>query len=444
MPSKCRVLAACGVMLACGGPAQPAKAPAPAARIVEQVPAASAQRKPSPEVSRYWLLGERPPAWLYGDLSALSRSELVASLAPALLEQLADALRGGERTCISALLEHSKELLAGGDESSGLVVLSLGSEGLTAARTACVGSLLPAQRTALQGAEEAYSVGNGVLAVTPGVVLAGTRSLVEAALAAGAKPTPLPEHLALNDGEQVSFRFALQKQSISVAGTLAVSPRRFLLAGQAQLPNEAAAEAMDKKVSMGRAQAKLLTQAMSGDASMARLLDALRIERRGSSFHVRFELLGTPAEQARDLGAVAALAVHGVRKYMLNAKAAEARVILGQITKSYQVSLVEPAAKAPKKLLSLPAVPAVVPRGAKYASSLDDWKPWARIQFQLDHPQYFQYEVVAAKDGRSAEVLARGDLDGDGVTSLYRLKIQLDPKTGQLTAQDLDETEPFE
>jgi hypothetical protein len=89
-------------------------------------------------------------------------------------------------------------------------------------------------------------------------------------------------------------------------------------------------------------------------------------------------------------------------------------------------------------------VPAAVPRGAKYQSSVDDWKPWAGIGFKLDEPQYFQYEVVAAKDGKNAEILARGDLDGDGVSSLYRLKIQLDPKTGQLTAQDLDETEPFE
>jgi hypothetical protein len=434
-------------MLACGGQAQPAKAPEPAAPIVEQMLAGSAQRKPSPDVSRYWLLGDRPPVSLYGDLSTLLHSELVASLAPALLEQLADALKGGERACISALLEHSKELLVGGDQSSGLVVLSLGTEGVKAARTACVGSLLPGERVTLQGAEEAYRAGNGAIAVMPGVVLAGTRSQVEAALAAGATPTALPEHLALKDDEQVAFGFALPTQSIFVAGTLSASPRRFLLAGQAQLPNDAAADALDKKVSMGRAQAKLLTQAMSGDASMARLLDAVHIERRGSSFHVRFELLGAPAEQARDLGAVAALGVHGARKYMLNAKAAEARVILGQITKSYQASLVVPAGakpKAPKKLLSLPAVPAAVPRGARYASSADDWKPWAAIQFQLDQPQYFQYEVVAAKDGKNADVLARGDLDGDGVTSLYRLKIQLDPKTGQLTAQNLDETEPFE
>ena len=92
----------------------------------------------------------------------------------------------------------------------------------------------------------------------------------------------------------------------------------------------------------------------------------------------------------------------------------------------------------------MPAVPAAIPRGAKYQSSADDWKAWAPIQFKLEAPQYFQYEIVAAKDGKSADVLARGDLDGDGQSSLYRLRIQLDPKTGQITAQDLDETEPFE
>lgn len=446
MFQKHRVLAACAVMLACGGEAPPAKVPAPpASPPIETL--ALAARKPSPEVSRYWVFDGPQSLAMYADLGSLFQSELVAHLAPALLEQLGGVLEGAERACVSALLLHSRELLVGGDDDSGLVVLSLGPEGVKAARTACVGSLLPVERTTVPGAEEAYITGTGVIAVMPGVVLAGSRALVEAALAPDAKPSALPEHLALKGEEQLSFRFDAAHPRASAIGALSTSAQHFSIAGQVELPSDAAADNIDKKISMARSQGKLLAQAMSGDATLVRLLDSIAIERRGRRFQVQFELRGTPTEQARDLGTVAALGVQGVRRYMVNAKAAEAKATLAQITKSYQASLLVADGAKPKqapKLLSLPAVPAAVPRGAKYQSLADDWKPWAGIQFKLDQPQYYQYEVVAAKDGRNAEILARGDLDGDGVTSLYRLKIQLDPKTGQLSAQALDETDPFE
>jgi hypothetical protein len=119
-----------------------------------------------------------------------------------------------------------------------------------------------------------------------------------------------------------------------------------------------------------------------------------------------------------------------------------------QIAKSYAASLQEPPAAGkrppPKKLVSLPAVPAAVPRGVKYQSTVEDWKAWAPIHFGLTEPQYYQYQVTAAKDGKTAEILARGDLNGDGKTSLFRLKISLDPKTGEISAVDHSEEEPLE
>jgi hypothetical protein len=104
-------------------------------------------------------------------------------------------------------------------------------------------------------AEEAYAAGNGVIAVLPGVVLSGAKSLVEAALAPGAEPAALPEQLALKGEQQLAFRF----------------------------------------------------DAVSGNATLARLVESIEIERRGRTFQVQLELRGTPTEQARDLGTVAAL-----------------------------------------------------------------------------------------------------------------------------------------
>src|SRR5262249_6048369 len=73
------------------------------------------------------------------------------------------------------------------------------------------------------------------------------------------------------------------------------------------------------------------------------------------------------------------------------------------------------------KLFSLPAVPKTVPKAVKYQSSPDDWKPWAKIRFEMNAPQYYQYEVKAAPDGKSADIIARGDLNGDGKQSLFKL-----------------------
>ena len=447
MFEKSWVVVACGLLMACGGEAPAAKAPEPvSAPVVEVAAAPVVGRTPSPDVSKYWVMAQPQPFTLYADASTLLHSELMSGLLPAVMAQAGDAVSGTERACLTSLTEHAQELIVAVGERSGLAVLSLGAEGVKAARSACVGSVLPAARETVKGAEEAYRVdGGNVIAVMPGVVLYGSQPQVEAALETGAKPTLLPEHFKLLTDQQVAFGFDKPDKGISATGTLGTSAARLLLAAVLRLPSEAAADQLEKQVAMGRAQANTLLS--MGGGGLGRLLKAADIKRRGNGFDVRFELPGSPAQQAQDLGTLAALGVSGARKYLTNAKAAEAKATLKQITKSYQASLNEADAakgKKPKKLVSMPPVPAGIPRGAKYQSSADDWKAWSPIQFKLDGPQYFQYEVVAAKDGKSAEIMARGDLDGDGQASLYRLKIQLDAKTGQLTAQDLDETDPFE
>jgi hypothetical protein len=84
------------------------------------------------------------------------------------------------------------------------------------------------------------------------------------------------------------------------------------------------------------------------------------------------------------------------------------------------------------KLFSLPPVPGAVPKGTKFQSSPADWKGWSKIRFEMTDPQYFQYEVKAAKDGQSADIVARGDLSGDGKEQRLTLHVTLDKTTGQL------------
>jgi hypothetical protein len=90
--------------------------------------------------------------------------------------------------------------------------------------------------------------------------------------------------------------------------------------------------------------------------------------------------------------------------------------------------------KRPAKtmLFSLPPVPSTVPTGIAVQTGKADWKDWTKIPFEITEPQHYQYEVKAAKDGQSADVLAHGDLNGDGKQSLFGLHVVIIGATGSL------------
>jgi hypothetical protein len=135
-------------------------------------------------------------------------------------------------------------------------------------------------------------------------------------------------------------------------------------------------------------------------------------------------------------GIVAALAIHGVRRYLSSAKSSEAKNTIGAIGRS-MVGAYEQNGK-----LCGPAqpVPTEVPAGKKYQPSMaagQDYQRgsategWPCLKFDMVNPQYYQYEVRVgggykgpARGGVDPgpdgfEISAVGDLDGDGVTSLF-------------------------
>ena len=60
-------------------------------------------------------------------------------------------------------------------------------------------------------------------------------------------------------------------------------------------------------------------------------------------------------------------------------------------------------------------------------------------------PQRYQYEIIAAKDGESAEIVARGDLNGDGKTSLFKVAVKVDrAKDVLVVAPTIFENDPDE
>ncbi|MCU0691535.1 MAG: prepilin-type N-terminal cleavage/methylation domain-containing protein [Polyangiaceae bacterium] len=149
------------------------------------------------------------------------------------------------------------------------------------------------------------------------------------------------------------------------------------------------------------------------------------------------------------IGVLAALAIYGVRKYLMNAKTAEAKSGIGRIAKDAAnafdrdmmgASIVALGASrdlAHRLCDASGAVPSAgVPQGQKYQSQPSDWAAtgWECLKFSMRDPQYFQYEYaqtgsVDGDDG-AFTAIARGDLSGDTVTSYFGLVGEIQTPSG--------------
>lgn len=131
-------------------------------------------------------------------------------------------------------------------------------------------------------------------------------------------------------------------------------------------------------------------------------------------------------------GVLAVLGIYGMRKYLANAKTAEAMNSLGQIAKdeaaAYESGSVDPHGGGAHRLCPSasrsvpPSLSAVT--GKKYQSSPAEWTVdapshagFACLKFSLDAPQYYMYSYEATPG--SFDATAQGDLNGDGVTSKF-------------------------
>jgi type IV pilus assembly protein PilA len=143
------------------------------------------------------------------------------------------------------------------------------------------------------------------------------------------------------------------------------------------------------------------------------------------------------------VGVLAVLAVYGVRKYLANAKTAEARNSLGQLAKDAAAAVEREkgtqailTAGSVSSLMrsfcdSSTMVPQAVPQGQKYQSTKGDWNSgsavqgWQCLKFSLEEPQYYAYTYSVS--GTSANTggftaQAYGDLNGDGNDSTFTVQ----------------------
>ena len=155
------------------------------------------------------------------------------------------------------------------------------------------------------------------------------------------------------------------------------------------------------------------------------------------------------------IGVLAALAIYGVRKYLANAKTAEARTAIGRIAKdaasawdreNMAGAVLDPGGTAVNSKTLCPTAAAVPDDQAlianrKYQSTTAEWKGtgWSCLRFTMDGPQYFQYiyeanpRNVPGADGDTFVATAHGDLNGNVILSTFSLTGKVVTQSDELT-----------
>jgi type IV pilus assembly protein PilA len=161
-------------------------------------------------------------------------------------------------------------------------------------------------------------------------------------------------------------------------------------------------------------------------------------------------------------GVLASLAIFGVRKYLANAKTAEARNTVNQLGRdaaaAYETERATSHGGNVRRLCASASQPVPVSmtsvKGMKYQSSPNDWAVdaprnagFACLKFAMNMPQYYRYTYRAkggSSPGDAFEALAEGDLNGDGITSEFRLDGTIGADKSLTVAPTLRETNPTE
>ena len=417
------------VVTACGSaPPPPPKAPATVAAA--PVPK---KRAASPDLQKRWVVAPDAPVSAYIDLAALGQTALWKSIVPKLLDSATKDVAPADRACIVATLAAAREA-AFGDVNQGMVAV-IRLDPTQTEPQACFQARVPdAKKAVVPGANDAFELGEGLIAFEKGFVHIGDHDSVVAALAQ--KSAPWPSALSLADGEQAAF--ALKGDLVDGHGSLVASPSLFQIAFDGKAKDEKTAQSLE-------AEARSLKNDGGRNPIAAMLGQHVEFSRTGTDVKLGFALKEPVEQQTTDLARVVDLAEAMLNDYLGATKLVEVQEGLKTVVRAYVTDFDREDSKVPqakKKLASYPAVPKEVPKGTSATLSAADWKPWNKLQVVMPTSRY-QYEIKAAKDGLSAEIIARGDLNGDGKTSLFRIQLKVvDGKLG--IDPNVEEVAPLE
>jgi type IV pilus assembly protein PilA len=388
------------------------------------------------------LLDQRSPVFGYVDGPRFIASPTFRAILEAVREVQAqrpgapDPLTELTRTCGFDPLRAVRELAFTADPRTEEVTFVAALDGKAERAFSCfesVGKPEPASlagRTALCREEQC-------LVAQDDLLLFGRRAKLEKLFAAFPEPsgTPPAEDYLFVTGEFPN-PFGVERASFTMAPASAGT--RLRLVAQAGSPERAAELEAQARQLLAVVPERLAAEPPELQRIAKTLLQNLTLEQQGNTATATLTV-----EDATLAGSLSALAVYGVKRYLVAAKTAEARETIAEIAARLIAYSME--ARDHRFPRSAPSVPKQIPAGIKYTSTRADWqhKSWTAIEFSREGGQYYSYEYETSKDGKRATVRARGDLDGDGVQSLFELDLTADGGEAR-TTPTLRETNPTE
>jgi type IV pilus assembly protein PilA len=163
------------------------------------------------------------------------------------------------------------------------------------------------------------------------------------------------------------------------------------------------------------------------------------------------------------VGVLAALAIYGVRKYLLNSKTAEVRNAVGQMAKDAKAAYERESMSSTilkggdsaavsnnlckSATKTVPAAKTSI-AGKKYQSAASDWTVdeatpgtgFACLHFSISDPQYYMYDYQGTSGAAGTFTAAGyGDLNGDTVTSTFSISGAITAGTVYVSPNFLEE-----
>ncbi len=421
-PTKLAPALATALLLGCGGAAQSVTAPSggappPAGAIVAAPAAPAALSGIDPEARIVLRVG-------FARLRETPLFRALMQLAAASGAGMDDELKDVERRCGFPVLDAISEVAVSVTDGADDVVIAARLSVPPENGLACVRTLAGGTDGQLDDGTKAVRLkADGYALVKDGVLYVGTPGGLRRATGPAAGKSALAAKVTLENDTVAATQSDMKDGPLNgFGGTLRASDKEFWLDLGVDMGSDEMAAQMANMM-----QGTLKGSAVSPKSEVSGLARA--VEADGKTLRLHLGKKGSAEEQAQFVGVLGSLAVAGVRKYVAQAKTAEATSTLGEIAKDLSASVDrDRSARKPARFpLSAGPVPQSVPRGTKYRSSPSDWSAtWKDIGFSMNGPQYFRYSIVTAPDRKHATVRAEGDFDGDGRSSVYEVRLEID------------------
>lgn len=402
------------------------------------------QRSPSKEMAaRFPFKDEEVTTLAYSDLSLLSQPESVSAIAAGLAPVAAE-LGGVDKACVDAIAGSAKELLVAGTTNQAWVaVLKAPGHKLDSVCTPKTG-----EADTIEGTTKAwrFTESGKSCAVTADWLACGTPDLVKRSLAAQNEPA-VPVGLDPDQILALDDRDPLKDMKVSAASY----PDRLEARIELNYDGDEGPRVVHELMAHASENAPAFAKELKANDEQRKLIEqignSLVASHRGQKAMIRVDVAGKPTEQAARVGTFLSLlgkvAVAERQERRKKVVRDQLQAIADGMAKSWD-SKDPKSVFAAKKCVSMPAVPKEVPKGTKVTTAAADWKGWKEVPV-VTTPSAYQYEIKAAPDGQSCDIIGRGDLNGDGKASTFKLHIRVDKSSKQLMVEPkLEETDPDE